>query len=256
LVEACRLVFFGGTAGSGATIAVLSDTPAGASPTFGGSAGDAGAAADAVAGPGAVPEAGAIAGASATPALASAVAATGEGVFAVVAAVADAVVAGNVAFGDDAFAGAALAVGALAVGALAADVIAGAGAAVFTAAARGWLCDVARADVRAGLFGLSFATEAAPEPGEDSLADVTAGATCAAGATGAAGTPAGATAATDGTVAVRTLVTIARAAVGVLPGSPERSIKDSTTPAPAVAPIAVATRTTRAVRAKLGAGAK
>jgi hypothetical protein len=33
-------------------------------------------------------------------------------------------------------------------------------------------------------------------------------------------------------------------------------MRESTTPAPAVAPIAVATRTTRAVRAKLGAGAK
>ena len=224
---------------------------------FGDSAVDAGAAADAVAGPGAVPEAGAIAGASATPALASAVGATGAGVFADVDVVADVVVAGNVAFGDDAFAGAALA-----IGALAADVIAGAGAAVFTAAARGWLCDVAREDVRAGLFGLSFATAAAAAPGEDGLADVMAGATGAAGApdaagaTGAAGTIAGATAATDGTAAVRTLVTIARAAIGVLSGSPERSIRDSTTPAPAVAPIAVATRTTRAVRAKLGAGAK
>jgi hypothetical protein len=55
---------------------------------------------------------------------------------------------------------------------------------------------------------------------------------------------------------VRTLVTIARAAVGVFSGSAERSINESTTPAPAVAPIAVATKTTRAVRAKLGAGAK
>jgi hypothetical protein len=62
--------------------------------------------------------------------------------------------------------------------------------------------------------------------------------------------------ATDGTAAARMLVTIARAATGAFSGSLERSIKDSTTPAPAVAPIAVATKTTRAVRAKLGAGAK
>lgn len=67
---------------------------------------------------------------------------------------------------------------------------------------------------------------------------------------------AGATAATDGTAAARTLVTMARAATGVLSGSLGRSSRESTTPAPAVAPIAVATRTTRAVRAKLGAGAK
>jgi uncharacterized membrane protein len=67
---------------------------------------------------------------------------------------------------------------------------------------------------------------------------------------------AGAVGATDGTAAARTLVTIARAAAGVFSGSLGRSIRDSTTPAPAVAPIAVATRTTRAVRAKLGAGAK
>ncbi len=65
-----------------------------------------------------------------------------------------------------------------------------------------------------------------------------------------------ATGATDGTAAARTLVTIARAATGVASGSLGRSIKDSTTPAPAVAPIAVATKTTRAVRAKLGAGTK
>jgi hypothetical protein len=62
--------------------------------------------------------------------------------------------------------------------------------------------------------------------------------------------------ATEGTAAARTLVTIARAATGTFSGSLGRSIKESTTPAPAVAPIAVATKTTRAVRAKLGAGAK
>jgi hypothetical protein len=62
--------------------------------------------------------------------------------------------------------------------------------------------------------------------------------------------------ATEGTAAARTLVTMARAATGTFSGSLGRSSRDSTTPAPAVAPIAVATRTTRAVRAKLGAGAK
>ena len=68
-------------------------------------------------------------------------------------------------------------------------------------------------------------------------------------ATGAAG-------AMEGTAAARTLVTIARAATGVFSGSLGRSMSESTTPAPAVAPIAVATKTTRAVRGKLGAGAK
>ena len=56
--------------------------------------------------------------------------------------------------------------------------------------------------------------------------------------------------------AARTLVTIARAATGLFSGSLGRSNRESTTPAPAVAPIAVATKTTRAMRAKLGAGAK
>jgi hypothetical protein len=62
--------------------------------------------------------------------------------------------------------------------------------------------------------------------------------------------------AADGTAVSRTLVTMARAAIGAFPTSAGRSTSDRTTPAPAVAPIAVATRTTRAVRAKLGAGAK
>ncbi len=61
---------------------------------------------------------------------------------------------------------------------------------------------------------------------------------------------------TEGTAAARTLVTMARAATGVRSGSLGRSMSERTTPAPAVAPIAVATSTTRAVRAKLGAGAK
>ena len=67
---------------------------------------------------------------------------------------------------------------------------------------------------------------------------------------------AGAAGATDGTAAARTLVTIARAATGLFSGSLGRSNRESTTPAPAVAPIAVATNTMRAMRAKLGAGAK
>jgi hypothetical protein len=61
---------------------------------------------------------------------------------------------------------------------------------------------------------------------------------------------------TEGTAVARTLVTMARAASGVFSGSAGRSISAKTTPAPAVAPMAVATRTTRAVRAKVGAGAK
>ena len=67
---------------------------------------------------------------------------------------------------------------------------------------------------------------------------------------------AGAAGATDGTAAARTLVTIAGAATGLFLGSLGRSTSESTTPAPAVAPIAVATKTMRAMRAKLGAGAK
>jgi hypothetical protein len=59
----------------------------------------------------------------------------------------------------------------------------------------------------------------------------------------------------EGIAVARTLVTIARAASGVFSGSAGRSMREKTTPAPAIAPIAVATRTTRAVRAKLGAGA-
>ena len=59
-----------------------------------------------------------------------------------------------------------------------------------------------------------------------------------------------------GAAASCTLVTMARAATDVSCGAGERSISDKTTPAPAVAPIAVATRTIRAVRAKLGAGAR
>ena len=106
--------------------------------------------------------------------------------------------------------------------------------------------------MRAALFGFSLRVAAPIEAGADGFAAAAGGAAVIAGAAAIAG----ATGVIDGTAAVRTLVTIARAAVGVFSGSPERSISESTTPAPAVAPIAVATRTTRAVRAKLGAGAK
>ena len=105
---------------------------------------------------------------------------------------------------------------------------------------------IVREDARAS--GLSLGGAAATEAGGDAGF---AGAVAVAGDDGGA-----AVGATDGTAAARTLVTIARAAAGVFSGSLGRSIRESTTPAPAVAPIAVATRTTRAVRAKLGAGAK
>ena len=88
---------------------------------------------------------------------------------------------------------------------------------------------------------------------------------CALPQAGAAGTGAATAAVTGvalaagaiaGATVVRTLVTMARAASGVFSGSAGRSMSAKTTPAPAVAPTAVATRTTRAVRAKLGVGAK
>jgi len=109
----------------------------------------------------------------------------------------------------------------------------------------GWLVGVVRADVRE-VSGLSLAGAVVTKAGCDTGF---AGAVTTAGAAVAAG-------ATDGTAAARTLVTIARAVTGFFSGSLGRSIRESTTPAPAVAPIAVATKTTRAVRAKLGAGAK
>jgi hypothetical protein len=119
------------------------------------------------------------------------------------------------------------------------------GAAAF--AASGWIDGVARED--ALVSTLSLGAVAATEAGGDAGF---AGAVTVAGTavrTGAAG-------ATDGTAPVRTLVTIARAATGLLSGSLGRSIRESTTAGQVVAPIAVATKTTRAVRAKLGAGAK
>ena len=102
---------------------------------------------------------------------------------------------------------------------------------------------VVREDARAS--SLSLGGAAATEAGGDAGF---AGAVAVAGDDGGAGAV--------GAMAARTLVTIARAAAGVFSGSLGRSIRESTTPAPAVAPIAVATRTTRAVRAKLGAGAR
>jgi hypothetical protein len=130
---------------------------------------------------------------------------------------------------------------------------AAAGAAVF-----GKTAAVDAADVGAGAFtaaGLSLGGAAAIEAaGRDAGF---AGAVTVAGAAVVVGAvDAGAAGATDGTASARTLVTIARAATGIFSGSLGRSIRENTTPAPAVAPIAVATKTTRAVRAKLGAGAK
>ena len=95
--------------------------------------------------------------------------------------------------------------------------------------------------------------------------------TGATGATGAAGTAAATGAKMGvGVVAATGAVADAAASAGctsectttkVLPASAigpgaERSASDNTTAAPAVAPIAVATTTIRAVRMKLGAGAR
>jgi hypothetical protein len=136
------------------------------------------------------------------------------------------------------------AAGAAVFGNTAAVDAAGVGAAIFAAGGvAGWVGGVVREDARAEVPGLSLGGAAATEAGGDASF---AGAVTVAGAAGA----------TDGTAAARTLVTIACAATGVFSGSLERSTKESTTPAPAVAPIAVATKITRAVRAKLGAGAK
>ncbi len=125
----------------------------------------------------------------------------------------------------------------------------GIGAATFAAGViAGRVRDSAREDT-AELSGLPLGGAAAIEADDDAgfAGKVTVvGAVVVAEVTGAR----------DGTAAARTLVTIARAATGAPSGSFGRSIRESTTPAPAVAPIAVATKTTRAVRAKLGAGAK
>jgi len=115
----------------------------------------------------------------------------------------------------------------------------------------GCICGIARAAVRVDAPSLSA--------GGDALAATGVGA-----GVGAALTPVAAevtaavptAGATDGTAVSRTLVTMARVAIGIFCASAGRSTSDRTTPAPAVAPIAVATRTTRAVRARLGVGAR
>src|SRR5262249_36172815 len=122
-----------------------------------------------------------------------------------------------------------------------------AGPALAAARRAGGFCGAARDEARAELPGLSLCGATATVAGGD------AGCT---GATTAGAVGAGAAGTTDGTAAARTLVTIAREAIGVFSGSLGRSIRERTTPAPAVAPIAVATKTTRAVPAKLDAGAK
>ena len=106
-----------------------------------------------------------------------------------------------------------------------------------------------RDDTRGDLSGLSFGATATAATGGSAGFGVVAGGAAVVIGVATVG-------ATEGTAAARTLVTMARAATGTFSGSLGRSSRDSTTPAPAVAPIAVATRTTRAVRAKLGAGAK
>jgi hypothetical protein len=174
----------------------------------------------------AVAEAWAVAGVAAvTAAPASAVVAAGTGMIPLAAGASGAVL-GDEVFADTEAAGK------------------GAGAAAFAAGGiTGWVCGVVREDARAEISGLPLggATAAEADGGESFAGAVIA---------------AGAAAATDGTAAARILVTIARAATGVFSGSLGRSTRERTTPTPAVAPIAVATKTTRAVRAKLGAGAK
>jgi hypothetical protein len=205
-------------------IVVPSGASAGAaSTTFGGSA----AAGNAVTG-----ETDAVAGADAvTAAPVSVVVAAGAAAIPVAA---GAIVgAGGVVFGDGVFADTE-----------AAGENAGVGAAAFAAdGIAGWVCGVVREDTRAVGSGLPLSGTAATEAGSD------------AGFVGAI-IVAGVAGATDGIAAAWTLVTIARAATGIFSGSLGRSTRESTTPAPAVAPIAVATKTTRAVRAKLGVGAK
>jgi hypothetical protein len=172
----------------------------------------------------AVAEAWAVAGAVTAPPVSAVVAAgtgpiplaAGAGAAVLGAAVLGAAVFGDEVFGDEVFADTE-------------GAGEGVGAAAFAAGGiAGWLCGVVREDARAEISGLPLGGATTAEAGGGE----------------------------DGTAAARTLVTIARAATGVFSGSLGRSTRESTTPAPAVAPIAVATRTTRAVRAKLGAGAK
>ena len=230
MLDAWRFAFFGGA--SGAIILGLSGTLTGAASAACGGALDSTAAvvADAVA------------------------AATLTSALAVIAALAGAAVAELLAENDVADAN-----GASADGAAAADGVGtSAGVAVATVddgaaggalTASGCACGIARAAVRAEALGLSAGAGAPAAIGTEPVAALMAIAgelTVAVLAVGVA----------DGTAVSRTLVTMARAAIGVFCASAGRSTNDRTTPAPAVAPIAVATRTTRAVRAKLGAGAK
>src|SRR5262249_23546497 len=190
----------GGAACSGAMIVVLSGASAGAaSPTFDGSA----AVGNAVSA-----EVDTLAGVDAGAALAvSAMAAAGASAIELTAGATAGV--GGAVFGAAAFA----------------DTEAGAdtGIATFSAGRRaGWICGAARDKARAELPGLSLCGATATEAGGDAgcAGAITAGAIGA----GAAGT-------TDGTAAARTLVTIAREAVGVFSGSLGRSIRERTTPA-------------------------
>lgn len=230
MLDAWRFAFFGGV--SGAIILGLSGTLTGAASAACGAALDSTAAvvADAVA------------------------AATLTSALAVIAALAGAAVAELLAENDVADAN-----GASADGAAAADGVGtSAGVAVATVddgaaggalTACGCACGIARAAVRAEALGLSAGAGAPAAIGTEPVAALMAIAgelTVAVLTVGVA----------DGTAVSRTLVTMARAAIGVFCASAGRSTNDRTTPAPAVAPIAVATRTTRAVRAKLGAGAK
>jgi hypothetical protein len=230
LLDAWRFAFFGGV--SGAIILGLSGTLTGAASAACGAALDSTAAV----------VANAVAAATLTSALA------------VIAALAGAAVAELLAENDVADAN-----GASADGAAAADGVGtSAGVAVATVddgaaggalTACGCACGIARAAVRAEALGLSAGAGAPAAIGTEPVAALMAIAgelTVAVLTVGVA----------DGTAVSRTLVTMARAAIGVFCASAGRSTSDRTTPAPAVAPIAVATRTTRAVRAKLGAGAK
>jgi hypothetical protein len=231
LPDAWRFAFFGGSV-SGAIILGLSGTLTGA----------ASAACGATLDPNAAVIADEDAAATLTFALAVVAAVAGAGAGAEL--LADNDVADVNGAGADG-AGAADAVGTSA-GVAVATVEGGAAGGGLTACGCAW---IARAVVRAEALGMSA--------GGGALAVIGAGAgtalTAIAGELTAAVLTVGAT---DGTAVSRTLVTIARAAIGVFCAPAGRSTSDRTTPAPAVAPIAVATRTTRTVRAKLGAGAK
>jgi hypothetical protein len=84
------------------------------------------------------------------------------------------------------------------------------------------------------------------------------GAAAPAGSCASTGLLAGAALVDTGDAAAETgaLVTSACAAIELSASAPGRSSRETTTAAPAVAPTAVATSTTRALRRKLGAGAR